>query len=118
MEKASWAYFLCSVSGVSFAVKWIANIHCDPKLYVWVYSLSHHSACLSASACIMSFHIYVLCCWIRSVKPLLSPSELSTTEHIVKDFSEGDGQKLQKMLENRAKSMDSWVWHCLMYLLH
>jgi hypothetical protein len=45
----------------------------------------------------------------RSVEPLLSPSELSTTERLVKDFGEGDGQKLQQILENRAKNMDSWV---------
>jgi hypothetical protein len=43
------------------------------------------------------------------VKPLLSSSELSATERLVKEFSEGDGQKLQKILENRAKNMDSWV---------
>jgi len=45
----------------------------------------------------------------RSVKPLLSPSELSTTEHLVQDFGAGDGPKLQKVLEDRAKRMDSWV---------
>jgi len=43
------------------------------------------------------------------VKPLLSPSELSTTERLVQDFGEGDGPKLQKLLEDRAKRMDSWV---------
>jgi hypothetical protein len=45
----------------------------------------------------------------RSVKPLLSSSELSITERLVKDFGEGDGQKLQQILEKRARSMDSWV---------
>jgi hypothetical protein len=70
--------------------------------------------CLSASAFIIIF-IYDLRVIIyfavefRSVKPLLSSSELSTTERLVKDFGEGDGQKLQKILENRAKTMDSWV---------
>jgi len=45
----------------------------------------------------------------RSVKPLLSPSELSTAERLVQDFGEGDGLKLQKLLEDRAKRTDSWV---------
>ena len=45
----------------------------------------------------------------RSVKPLLSSSELSATERLVQDFGEGDGPKLQKLLEDRAKRMESWV---------
>jgi hypothetical protein len=45
----------------------------------------------------------------RSVKPLLSSSELSATERLVQDFGAGDGPKLQKLLEDRAKRMDSWV---------
>ncbi|PNF29520.1 Carnitine O-acetyltransferase [Cryptotermes secundus] len=47
--------------------------------------------------------------FVRSVQPLLSPSELSTTKSLVKDFEEGDGQKLQQILENRARNMESWL---------
>lgn len=57
--------------------------------------------------------------FVRSVKPLLSPSELSTTERLVQDFGEGDGPKLQKLLEDRAKRMDSWIadwWLNVAYL--
>jgi hypothetical protein len=57
----------------------------------------------------LQIHIAFCVAEFRSVKPLLSSSELSTTEHLVKDFGEGDGLKLQKILEDRAKSMDSWV---------
>jgi hypothetical protein len=55
----------------------------------------------------IQFLVYVV--EFRSVKPLLSSSELSTTERLVQDFGEGDGPKLQKLLEDRAKRMDSWV---------
>lgn len=57
----------------------------------------------------LQIHFLVCVVQFRSVKPLLSSPELSTTERLVKDFGEGDGPKLQKILENRAKSMDSWV---------
>jgi hypothetical protein len=37
----------------------------------------------------------------------------------VKDIGEGDGQKLQQILESRARSMDSWLddwWLITAYL--
>jgi hypothetical protein len=55
----------------------------------------------------IQFLVYVV--EFRSVKPLLSSSELSTTERLVQDFGEGDGKKHKKLLEDRAKRMDSWV---------
>lgn len=47
--------------------------------------------------------------FVRSVEPLLTPTELSTTARLVKDFSEGDGPKLQEILEQRAKNTENWL---------
>jgi hypothetical protein len=68
-------------------------------LYVLIMLFMYHLQ-IQFLACVVEF---------RSVKPLLSSSELSATERLVQDFGEGDGPKLQKLLEDRAKRMDSWV---------
>lgn len=47
--------------------------------------------------------------FVRSVVPFLTPTEVSTTERLVKDFSERDGPILQEILEQRAKNTDNWL---------
>lgn len=47
----------------------------------------------------------------RSAKPFLSEEEYQATENVTKEFSAagGCGEKLQKLLEERAAKLDNWV---------
>ncbi len=46
-----------------------------------------------------------------SVKPLLNDEDFKCTAMLVKSFGadNGVGQKLQRLLEERAKTCDNWV---------
>ncbi|XP_067001484.2 carnitine O-acetyltransferase isoform X2 [Anabrus simplex] len=49
--------------------------------------------------------------YLRTVKPLITDDEFCITQDIVKNFGSpgGVGEKLQKLLEERAKTTDNWL---------
>lgn len=47
--------------------------------------------------------------YLKSVEPLLSPSELEHTKSVVEEFREGAGKKLQALLEERAGEERNWL---------
>jgi hypothetical protein len=57
--------------------------------------------------------------FLASVRPLLSPAELTRTTSLVKDFQATDGPQLQAFLEERAKAHRNWLsdwWEDTAYL--
>lgn len=52
-----------------------------------------------------------VCIDCRSVKPLVTEEEFNITQDLAKKFaaSGGIGEKLQKMLEEKAANTESWV---------
>lgn len=66
--------------------------------------------------CVIPYTVYTiavifLCLCHRTVQPLVTDDEFQVTEEIVKRFgsNNGIGVKLQRLLENRAKTTDNWV---------
>ena len=49
--------------------------------------------------------------YLRAIRPIVNDIEYKKTNKIVKEFGrkDGEGEKLQKALEERAKTHDSWV---------
>ncbi len=49
--------------------------------------------------------------FLKAVKPLLDENEYEKTKSIINEFSKKDGQgeKLQNLLEERAKKTDNWA---------
>lgn len=59
--------------------------------------------------------------FLRSVQPLLSTQSYKTTENLIKEFSKsnGFGEKLQRLLQNRAEVHENWLadwWLVAAYL--
>lgn len=54
--------------------------------------------------------------YLRAVQPLVSDAEFKRTHRVVEEFGmkSGIGEKLQKALEDRAKTRDNWVSNIMM----
>jgi len=52
--------------------------------------------------------------YLKAIQPIVNDMEYQKTKEIVKLFGkkDGEGEKLQKALEERAKTHDSWVSDC------
>ena len=52
-----------------------------------------------------------MCFFVRTVKPFVSADEYRVTENLAKNFSSAGsiGEKLQKLLEERAAKTENWV---------
>lgn len=59
--------------------------------------------------------------FLRTVEPHLNETEFANTRRIVRNFETGKGRKLQELLEERARSKESWLadwWLENAYLLY
>jgi carnitine O-octanoyltransferase len=50
--------------------------------------------------------------YLDSVKPFVNEEEFMNTARLVSEFENGDGQKLQAKLMQRAKNERNWVSQC------
>lgn len=57
--------------------------------------------------------------FLKAVKPLIDEKDFENTKQIAGDFAKkgGVGEKLQKLLEDRAKTTDNWVSFISIYLI-
>lgn len=55
--------------------------------------------------------------YLKSLKALLDDNEYESNRNIVKEFGQagGMGEKLTKMIQERAKTHDSWVLYPMLY---
>lgn len=47
--------------------------------------------------------------YYKNLLPFGSEEELKTSRRVIEEFKNGDGKKLQKMLEEKAKKERNWV---------
>ena len=54
--------------------------------------------------------------YLKAVRPLVNDAEFKRTHKVVEEFGmkNGIGEKLQKALEDRAKTRDNWVSNTMM----
>lgn len=48
--------------------------------------------------------------YLETVKPVVTDEEYKITETIVKNFENGIGSQLQKILVKKAETQKNWVW--------